>query len=229
MPEALRIDFNRPLPLFPLPNCVLLPGATVPLHVFEPRYRTMVGHVLDAHGLIAMAVFAGDDWKKQYEGAPPLRAHVCVGYVVRHHRHDDGRYDLLLQGVCRASIAQECPHTPYRQALLIPTEPRPVAEPELAEQRRRFEALLRDPVLSELAAVSAITNWFDEDIPTALLIDLGIMSMCDSLEDRYGMLAEEDVSRRFAFLEKRLHQTKHTLEVARRFRPRQTEDGITLN
>ena len=36
------------LPLFPL-STVLFPGALLPLHIFEPRYRTMIRDVLDGH------------------------------------------------------------------------------------------------------------------------------------------------------------------------------------
>ena len=54
MAQTVTIDFSQPVPLFPLPGCMLLPHATVPLHIFESRYRDMVGDVLDGAGLIAM-------------------------------------------------------------------------------------------------------------------------------------------------------------------------------
>jgi Lon protease-like protein len=229
MPESLRIDFSRPIPVFPLPDCVLLPGATVPLHIFEPRYRAMAADVLASNGLLAMALFADADWHRDYQGAPALRRHVCVGYIVRHHRHDDGRYDILLQGVCRARIVEETPHQPYRLARLLPTEVRTVLEIDLGEPRRRFEALLEDPLLSELAAVSAIKNWLNEEVPSLILLDLAIMSLCERTEDRYAMLAEPEVDRRFAFLECRLQQTRRTLQTARRYCRAPGDDGFTLN
>ena len=37
---------TRRLPLFPLPDVVLLPGTMLPLHVFEDRYRALVHHLL---------------------------------------------------------------------------------------------------------------------------------------------------------------------------------------
>merc|ERR1712157_548154 len=33
--------------IFPIPNCICFPGTVMPLHVFEPRYRTMVQHCLE--------------------------------------------------------------------------------------------------------------------------------------------------------------------------------------
>ena len=55
MSHTLTIDFNKPIALFPLPGCVLLPHNATPLHIFEPRYRAMTSDALDTTGLIAMA------------------------------------------------------------------------------------------------------------------------------------------------------------------------------
>jgi ATP-dependent Lon protease len=38
------------IPIFPLPQVVLFPEAVLPLHVFEPRYRSMLRHELATHG-----------------------------------------------------------------------------------------------------------------------------------------------------------------------------------
>ena len=43
------------LPIFPLPNCVLLPGGLLPLHVFEPRYRELTRDCLAGDQLMAVA------------------------------------------------------------------------------------------------------------------------------------------------------------------------------
>lgn len=231
MAETLTIDFSEPVPLFPLPQCVLLPHATIPLHIFEPRYRAMVKDVLDSRGLLAMASFSDDDWKAEYEGSPTLREHVCLGYVVRHESLADGKYNILLQGVCRARIAEEVEaDTPYRQALLEPTEPRPpLMEIDLVDHRESLETLLADPLLKELTTVNAIHNWLTSEIPTAALIDLATMTMCESTEQRYSLLSEPDVLARAAWLERLLKQTRRTLKVAQQFRPKDCADGVNLN
>ncbi|MEX2216707.1 MAG: LON peptidase substrate-binding domain-containing protein [Phycisphaeraceae bacterium] len=229
MPETLTIDFRQPVPLFPLPNCVLLPHATIPLHIFEPRYRAMMSDALDHRGLIAMALFEGDNWKADYEGSPPLRPFVCVGYIVRHQRLDDGRYNLLLQGACRAKIREETPHRPYRKALLEPLERQSPMEIDLGDHRDRIESLLKDPVLAELSSVAAVQNWLSKEIPTNALIDLMTMTMCEDVEQRYGMLIESDVDRRASWLEGWLRETRQTLKTAKRFEPPSLEDRINVN
>ena len=48
------------LPLFPLPNVLLLPETTLPLHVFEPRYRTMLSDALAGDRVIVSKSGIGD-------------------------------------------------------------------------------------------------------------------------------------------------------------------------
>ncbi|MCC7192089.1 MAG: LON peptidase substrate-binding domain-containing protein [Phycisphaeraceae bacterium] len=231
MAETLTIDFSVPVPLFPLPQCVLLPHATIPLHIFEPRYRQMVKDALDSRGLIAMASFDNKDWKSLYDGSPTLREHICLGYIIRHESLTGGKYNILLQGVCRARITKEIEaDTLYRQALIEPTERRPpLLEIDLVDQRESLEALLADPLLKELTSVNAIHNWLTSEIPTSALIDLATMTMCESTEQRYSLLAEPDVLARAEWLEKLLRQTRHTLKLAQNFRPKDCPDGVNLN
>ena len=62
------------VPVFPLPDVVFFPHTVLPLHIFEPRYRSMVRHADASDGLIAMALLgaeAGD-----HEGA-------WLGFVIK--------------------------------------------------------------------------------------------------------------------------------------------------
>jgi Lon protease-like protein len=102
------------LPIFPLPNAHLFPHALLPLHVFEERYRALTRDCLDGERRMAIALLEpGHD--ADYEGRPPVRAVCGVGEIVAHHRHPDGRFDLLLRGTARARILEELPPTfPFR-------------------------------------------------------------------------------------------------------------------
>lgn len=215
----LSINFAQPIPLFPLPNCVLLPNATIPLHIFEPRYRRMVSDALAGDKLIAMSLFEGDQWKVDYQGKPPLRPFVCVGHIARFERLADDRYNLLLQGICRAKICYEMSHEPYRCAMLEPTDDHKMLEIDLCEERQRLESLLRHPLLMELSSISAIHNWLSEEIPTSALVDLVSLTACEHLEHRYAMLAESDPGIRTQRLIDHLEGLLHTLRLARRYDP----------
>lgn len=98
------------LKVFPLPPVVLLPGAAVPLHIFEARYRAMVEAALASDGVFAMAqVLPGEEGR--LAGDPALEALVTVGVIAFHEKLDDGRYNLVLAGVTRARILRELPKT----------------------------------------------------------------------------------------------------------------------
>ncbi len=104
------------LPLFPLPDVVLFPGAVLPLHVFEPRYREMTRDVLAGSRLLAI-VRLRPGYEADYRGRPPIYDVAGVGYVIGSDELPDGRFNLLVRGVGRISIESElAPERSYRRA-----------------------------------------------------------------------------------------------------------------
>lgn len=102
------------LPLFPLPNAVLFPGAELPLHVFEPRYRAMTERALASSRLILLARLR-PGFEPHYHERPPVFEVAGLGRITRDVRHADGRFDILLAGIGRVRIAEELPPSePYR-------------------------------------------------------------------------------------------------------------------
>src|SRR5580700_9155649 len=87
--------------LFPLPNLVLFPHVIQPLHVFEPRYRQLMEDALQADRLMAIALLQ-PGWEEDYHQRPPIHPVVCIGRIFKEERLEDGRFNLLLQGLCRA-------------------------------------------------------------------------------------------------------------------------------
>lgn len=82
------------IPLFPL-NTVLFPGAALPLHIFEERYREMVGECLNEKK--AFGVVRADGEQMSIVG--------CAANIVRVvQRYDDGRMDILCEGGQRFEI-----------------------------------------------------------------------------------------------------------------------------
>jgi Lon protease-like protein len=81
------------LPLFPL-EIVALPGEAVPLHIFEERYRRMIGACLEAEAESAGREF-GIVWQSEDE-LKPVGCACTVERVLQ--RYDDGRLDILARG-----------------------------------------------------------------------------------------------------------------------------------
>lgn len=102
------------VPVFPLAGALLFPGSQLPLHIFEPRYRAMVRDALDGDGLIAMIQPRPD----AEEGAerPALFEVGCIGRIAACDAMEDGRYNIVLEGLSRFRVAREAKvDTPYRQ------------------------------------------------------------------------------------------------------------------
>src|SRR4051812_10538773 len=99
-------QFSGKARLFPLPNLVVFPHVMQPLHIFEPRYRSMLEEAMRDDELIAMAVLA-PGWEGNYDGRPPIRSVACLCRIATHCKTDQGTYNALLVGVRRIKIVRE--------------------------------------------------------------------------------------------------------------------------
>lgn len=95
------IAMTTRLSIFPLPGAVLFPGLQLPLHMFEPRYRALVGDALVRDRRIAMI-----QPQRSTEGAP-LYTVGCVGRIGEIEAMEDGRYNLILEGESRFKLVRE--------------------------------------------------------------------------------------------------------------------------
>jgi hypothetical protein len=102
------------IPVFPLTGSLLLPGTLLPLNVFEPRYRNMVADALESErhiGMIQPFVPQQDNWPALEPPAesPELYTVGCAGRIERSEAQPDGRYEIVLRGICRFRIREELP------------------------------------------------------------------------------------------------------------------------
>src|SRR6185436_19916478 len=112
------------LPIFPLPQTVLFPGALLPLHVFEPRYRAMVKDCLATHKAMAVALIS-ETGERDAHRHPTIERVAGVGVIIDHVELPDGRYNILLHGRARVRL-EELPYVPpYRRAKAAILHPTP--------------------------------------------------------------------------------------------------------
>jgi Lon protease-like protein len=136
------MDDEVRIPVFPLAGALLFPRAQLPLHIFEPRYRDMIRDALAGDRLIGMVQ------PRDREEPPALFAIGCLGRIVGSEILDDGRYNIVLEGVSRFRILRELAvTTPYRQvdadpaAYDDPDDPEPLGlaqRAELEQESRRY-------------------------------------------------------------------------------------------
>jgi len=113
------------LPLFPL-NVVLLPGTPLPLHIFEPRYKEMIGECR-ANDAPFGVIRATD------EGIADIGCTAEIVTVTK--EYSDGRLDLIAEGRKRFEVLEVNAERSFLRAevLLVPDEPG-VPAPEQSAQ-----------------------------------------------------------------------------------------------
>ncbi|MEI7771924.1 MAG: LON peptidase substrate-binding domain-containing protein [Chloroflexales bacterium] len=109
------------LPLFPL-GTVLFPGGTLNLHIFEERYRTMIGQCIEQGSPFGVVYLRSGD--EVVEGRPAARPAemASIGTVAQisaNVRLEDGRYLLTATGLRRFSIHHILQRVPYIIAAVV--------------------------------------------------------------------------------------------------------------
>lgn len=109
-------DLPQEIPVFPLLGTILLPRATLPLQIFEPRYLAMVDAALALPRLIGIVQPVGEGGPT---GSPfaraPLRTVGCIGRITSFQQVEERRYMIALAGIVRFHPAQEVAlELPYR-------------------------------------------------------------------------------------------------------------------
>ncbi len=187
-------SLEEPVPVFPLNGTVLLPYATLPLHIFEPRYRNLFEDALDSTGMVAMGTFTEDVSEDDHlYGAPPLAPLVGLGFVEQYRKLDDGRFVVVLRGLIRATIREEVESPIYRRVLVEPM-PSITGDPERMEAlRARLMSLLEKSKLVPDDERSDVLEKTREEPLERLVDELGaaIISDGETLEE---LLAEVNVA-----------------------------------
>ena len=176
------------IPVFPLPNVVLFPKTYLPLHIFEPRYRTMVSDAATNGQCIGMALLK-DGWETDYYGHPPVFSMGCVGRLASVQTLADGRSNILLQGLERFAIEREWYDKAYREATIAV----PVRGTETSLNpvvRRRLFTMLE----SYLQSRDDVPTWqelFREEVSDEIVVNtLSTYLECTPLEKQFLLEAD---------------------------------------
>lgn len=179
------------IPIFPLPSAVLFPNVFLPLHIFEPRYRTMVGEALEGDRIIGMALLR-PGWEADYDGQPAIYPIGCAGLITFAERLKDGRFNIVLRGLEKFRVLGEELRHGYRVAS-IERIAEPLREEDRAavrSARRRLEALLVPQPEGRGAEPKVPPSMPDEDLVNALAQYLELEPVeKQALLERDGLLA----------------------------------------
>jgi Lon protease-like protein len=190
-------------PLFPL-DLVLLPSEVVPLHIFEERYKLMIGECLDSNGEFGIIWLSGDG----------LREVGCTARITQvMDRFEDGRVNILVTGSVRFRLERRIDDMPYPAGDVELFDGAEEGDGALlAEARERYADLVErvtderpEPdALAELDAFGMAATIEFESGPKQALLEI------DSEDERLRMVAEM-----FRKAVKRLDDTERSAEIAK--------------
>ncbi len=177
--------------IFPLSGALLYPGLTLPLHIFEPRYRALVSDALARDRRIGMI-----QPQRAEEGAP-LFSVGTLGHISDVEALEDGRFNIVLTGETRFRITRELVvTTPFRQVeadLLVPPDPDAISAIERALFEREAQTFAQaqgyavdwDQVtrLDDQSLINGVAQIapFDPAAKQALLECDGLRTRCEML------------------------------------------------
>lgn len=216
------------VPIFPLPEVVLFPRMILPLHIFEPRYRAMVGDLTEQEEpLLAIALLKPGYEELYHTPRAPIYDIAGIGRILVCERLDDGRFNLLLRGEGRVRLVEQPSERPYRmgRAYFVPGFASASKE-KLTALRRD----LRETVTSFTAAEPELREqWiglFDTSLRVAEIVDVIAGGLRVEPALRQCVLEETEAGARVELL---LTLMRDVQAVAEQRRKIHDVDGSNLN
>ena len=146
IPSAAAAQTTLPetIPIFPLEDVMLFPEMSVPLHIFEPRYKAMVADALKGNRIIGM-VLLRPGYEKDYDRSPSVFQVGVAGVIKEVEELPGGEYNIVLGALTKYRITREEASRPYRIAHVtaIADQTTETDRSALHARRQRLEGLIR--------------------------------------------------------------------------------------
>ena len=176
------------IPIFPL-GLVLLPEMSLPLHIFEERYKLMINTCIEHRKEFGIVYFGG----KQFE---TIGCTARIEKILK--RYDDGRLDIMTRGVNRFAIEELIDEKPYLQAKVDYFD-------DQTEEKTDKETLqkLAESGLQLLKKINPMTRQYEEDRfsnqPDGKLVSF-LIAACDgfSLKEKQRFLEMTSTAKRLS-------------------------------
>ncbi|MBC8192461.1 MAG: LON peptidase substrate-binding domain-containing protein [Candidatus Marinimicrobia bacterium] len=212
-------------PIFPLPTVNLFPETTASYHIFEPRYVEMIESVLEGDGLLAMGILK-PGYEEDYYGTPEIYPVGCLGRIQSYEKLENGKYNIVLEGLFRVGFGQVVKDNPYRVAELIELPESDSGNDFIAE---REDLLLRLNYLVEQSPENLdFTPILGEQESFIALVNLVARTLPMKNDEQYSLLSMDSVRERANRILWLIDDQIETIELLKRVDPRITDD-ISLN
>ena len=206
---------RRQLPVFPL-NTVVFPGVTLPLHVFEDRYRALVHHLLTiaekpdrVFGIVAIR----EGYEVGPHGVQSVHRVGCLVQMTSVEPHADGRFDIEVVGRQRLRLDGLDTSGAFLlgdvETVEEPSDTSPAALEEAERTRETFEEYRRG--LSEMRGTDVLDGELPRD-PEYLSYSLAATCLL-TLAERQSLLESPTAAERLIMLRHLLTEEMRAMQA----------------
>lgn len=197
------MDIPTEVGVMTLPGVTLFPQMSLPLYIFEPRYRKMLAEALHSHRMFAIAMQRPGytrECPSQVAGLGLIR--VCVN-------NPDGTSHLVLQGLNRVELARTVHYKPFRiceiKALQAPAHESVAIDALMAKVRDLVTERIRhglqiEPAVAKAIPVKQIINYLEKLNDPEEVADLVSGALLQGPEERQTILETIEIEPRLKHL-----------------------------
>ena len=195
------------LPIFPL-NTVLFPGAALPLHIFEDRYRIMIGECIAGDREFGVCLL-----RKGEEVGAPAEPHDIgtTARITSVQRLEDGRMNIMCKGVRRFHVQRIVEQTPYLIAEVAILEPRTSEDERTTDLAQTAAALFAEYIRLTLAISNQWSRAIETPTDPEKLSDFIAGRLAVGMKTRQRLLEELSPKRRLEIESEALARLIRTL------------------
>ena len=206
---------SEQLPMFPL-NTVVFPGVTVPLHVFEDRYRALVHHLLaipDRKNRVFGIVAIREGYEVGDHGAQSVHRIGCLVQMTTVEPHPDGRFDIEVVGRQRIRLDAMDTSGPFLVGTVERIEDPPEQSEDATAQADRTLATFEvyRERLSALRDADVLDGEFTRD---PVYLSYGLAATCLlTLRERQALLEVDSARERLIMLRHSLREEMRAMRA----------------
>ncbi|MGO8996345.1 MAG: endopeptidase La [Polyangiaceae bacterium] len=194
-PEEDAVHFGDELPVLPIRNAVLFPGAVSPFDVGREKSVALVEDV-DNLSSPVIAIFAQKDPATDDPGAEDLHKVGCAARVLKALKHSSGNYSLILQGLTRIKLDEVTQTGPYLKAKVKRLEEAGLEDDEAEALSMSLRDIAKQVIQLMPELPREAGSLIDQIQAPGALADLVAANLDAPVEEKAGLLETVDVKER---------------------------------
>jgi ATP-dependent Lon protease len=194
-PEEDTVQFGDELPVLPIRNAVLFPGAVAPFDVGREKSVALVEDVDNLPSPV-IAIFAQKDPSTDDPGADDLHTVGCAARVLKALKHSSGNYSLILQGLTRIRMEDVTQGAPYLKAKVKRLEETGLDDDEAEALSMSLRDIAKQVIQLMPELPREAGSLIDSIQAPGALADLVAANLDAPVEEKAGLLETVDVKER---------------------------------